>query len=65
MSELKDLVNSLTNEEIVSDEIYTEFYSTSDIKPEDLVIDSAEAFKDDEDNKRRFEKMDFNDFLKV
>ena len=55
----------LYNEEIVSDEIYTEFYSTSDIKPEDLVIDSAEAFKDDEDNKRRFEKMDFNDFLKV
>ena len=53
----------LYNEGIVSDSVYEEFYSTSDIKPEDLVIDSAAAFEDDEDNKRRLSEKDFSDFL--
>lgn len=53
----------LYNEGIISDGVYEEFYSTSDIKPEDLVIDSAAAFEDDEDNKRRLSEKDFSDFL--
>ena len=53
----------LYNEGIVSDAIYEEYYSTSDIKPEDLVVDSAAAFEDDDDNRRRLSEKDFSDFL--
>ena len=60
-TELCDLYNG----GIVSESVYEEFYSTSDIKPEDLVIDSAAAFEDDEDNKRRLSEKDFSDFLNL
>lgn len=49
----------LYNEGIVSDEIYDEFYSVSDIKPEELILDAAAAFNDKDDIKRRVENKSF------
>jgi hypothetical protein len=54
----KDLCD-LYNEGIVSDEIYDEFYSVSDIKPEELILDAAAAFNDKDDIKRRVENKSF------
>ena len=48
-SDLCDLFN--TGE--VSDDIIEEFYQVSDTQPEELLINAAEAFGDEEDNKRR------------
>ena len=49
----------LYNEGVVSDEIYDEFYSVSDIKPEELILDAAAAFNDKDDIKRRVENKSF------
>ena len=49
----------LYNEGVVSDEIYDEFYSVSDIKPEELILDAAAAFNDKDDLKRRVENKSF------
>ena len=54
----EDLCN-LYNEGVVSDEIYDEFYSVSDIKPEELILDAAAAFNDKDDIKRRVENKSF------
>ena len=54
----EDLCN-LYNEGVVSDEIYDEFYSVSDIKPEELILDAAAAFNDKDDLKRRVENKSF------
>lgn len=58
-TELCNKLNSTDN----GIEVDIDEYSISDIKPEELIVNAAEAFKDDEDNKRRMESKSFDDFL--
>lgn len=56
---------ALYNQGEVTDEVYEEFYSVSDVQPEDLITNAAAAFEDDEDNRVRLENKSFSDLISI
>lgn len=58
-----DELLDLYNQGIVSDNVYEEFYSLSDEKPEDVLKDAADAFNDINEQKQRVKEKSFEDLL--
>lgn len=58
-----DELLDLYNDGIVSDNVYEEFYSLSDEKPEDLLKDAADSFNDINEQKQRVKEKSFEDLL--